>query len=65
MSDPKEKLECGDTLGNGDTYICEQDTCQVCCPHDEFEHYECLICGYEKCPGEDIDAAEYYIDTER
>lgn len=42
---------------------CDDTACQECCPHDEFDHYICLDCGYEKCPGEDIDAAEY--DYER
>ena len=44
---------------------CGHDDCQECCPHDEFDHYICMACGYEKCPGEDIDAAEYAFDTER
>lgn len=41
------------------------DVCQECCEHFEFDHYICLDCGYEKCPGEDIDAAEYHLDPER
>ena len=44
---------------------CEEKDCQDCCTHDEFDHYICLDCGYEKDPGEDIDAAEYIVDPER
>lgn len=47
------------------TEYCGDDKCQTCCPHDEFDHYICLDCGYEKCPGGDIDAAEYIFDPER
>lgn len=38
---------------------CEAPECQECCPHTEFDHYMCVDCGFEKCPGDDIDAAEY------
>jgi len=41
------------------------EECKECCPHDEFDHYICIECGYEKCPGEDIDAAEYLLDPDR
>jgi hypothetical protein len=41
---------------------CEKEDCQECCEHDEFDHYICLDCGYEKCPGDDIDAAEYALE---
>jgi hypothetical protein len=41
------------------------ESCQECCPHCEFDHYICLDCGYEKCPGEDIDRAMDIIDTDR
>ena len=37
------------------------ESCQECCSHNEFDHYICLDCGYEKCPGEDIDAIEYAL----
>ena len=40
---------------------CGQDKCQLCCPHDEYDHWICLDCGHEKDPGEDIDAAMDYI----
>jgi hypothetical protein len=44
---------------------CGEVQCQQCCPHDEYDHYICLDCGYEKDPGEDIDAAmDYYKDNE-
>lgn len=50
-----------DCTENGEP--CEQDKCQICCPHDEFDHYICLDCGYEKDPGGDIDDAyERYRD---
>lgn len=42
---------------------CEDRTCQECCEHNEFDHYICLDCGYEKDPGEDIDnAIDYFED---
>jgi len=40
---------------------CKSD-CQECCPHDEFEHDMCLDCGYERDPGEAIDAAMAYFE---
>lgn len=40
-------------------YATSGNSCQACCPHQEFDHYICLDCEYEKCPGDDIDAAEY------
>lgn len=41
-----------------DTYKdCGIDECQECCPHDEFDHDQCLACGYERDPGAAIDAA--------
>lgn len=52
-------LECEDSQ------FVEGEPCQECCPHNEFEHFTCLDCGYEKCPGDCIDRAEYYIDPER
>lgn len=52
MSDTKELLECGDLMGNGDEYICEEEGCKKCCPHDEFDHYICLDCGYEGEPSD-------------
>lgn len=52
------KKNCG-----GDN--CQAEGCQDCCPHDEFDHYICLDCGYEKDPGGDIDAAyEFMRDQE-
>ena len=41
---------------------CEDKECQECCPHDEFDHWVCIDCGYEKDPGEDIDRAMDYFD---
>lgn len=41
---------------------CEEEGCQDCCQHGEFDHYICMDCGYEKCPGDDIDAAEYALE---
>lgn len=41
---------------------CEDVTCQKCCTHEEFDHYVCMDCGYEKDPGEDIDRATDYFD---
>lgn len=40
----------------------EDGSCQECCPHNEYDHYICMDCGYEKCPGEDIDAAMDYME---
>lgn len=34
---------------------CEKEDCQVCCPHDDMEHYMCSACGYETDPGDEID----------
>jgi hypothetical protein len=48
-------MKCPNTKGNEE--YCDDMSCQTCCPHDEFDHYMCLDCGYEKDPGEDIDAA--------
>jgi len=45
--------------------VCEERHCQDCCPHDERDHFICLDCGHEQCPGELIDAMEYWIDPER
>lgn len=39
---------------------CEQQDCQQCCPHDEFDHDICLDCGYEHDPGIAIDRAMDY-----
>ena len=47
-----------------DDVSCNEQDCQICCPHDEFDHYICLDCGYEKDPGEDIDAAMDYLDND-
>ncbi len=44
---------------------CEMERCQACCPHDEFDHYVCMDCDYEKCPGDDIDAAELQYGDDR
>jgi hypothetical protein len=41
---------------------CANESCQECCEHNEFDHYICLDCGYEKDPGEDIDAAMDYLE---
>lgn len=42
---------------------CEEEGCQACCPHDEYDHYICLDCGHEKCPGVDIDAAMDFLES--
>lgn len=44
---------------------CEDGICQECCPHNEYDHDICLDCGYERDPGEAIDAAEYSYGDER
>ena len=36
---------------------CDELDCQLCCPHDEYDHDMCLDCGYERDPGEAIDRA--------
>jgi len=41
-----------------------QEECQECFPH-EYDHYICMYCEHKKCPGDDIDAAEYLFDPER
>lgn len=56
MSDTNEPLECGDTLGNGDVYACEQEGCQTCCEH-QYDDHCCLNCGKERDYGAEIDAA--------
>ncbi len=40
---------------------CEAPECQACCPHDEFDHFVCMDCGYEQDPGAAIDRAMDYI----
>lgn len=57
--------EGGNPLASVDAGHCNEHDCQHCCPHDEHDHYVCLDCGKELDPGEDIDAAELYFDTER
>lgn len=47
------------------TEYCGDDTCMECCPHDEKEHFQCIECGKEFCPGEAIDAAEIMYGDER
>ena len=44
---------------------CEELECQDCCTHDEHDHYICLYCEKELCPGSFIDAAEYAYGEER
>lgn len=56
--------ESGNLVEIGESY-CEEEKCQSCCPHDEFDQCICLACDYEKCPGEDIDAAEYTFGGDR
>jgi len=51
----------GKCEGGNDTYdgseSCEEEKCQECCPHDEWDHDQCMYCEKERCPGEAIDAA--------
>lgn len=57
-----------DTCENGNPAVdgvCEVDDCTACCAHDDRDHGICIQCGHEQCPGELIDAAEYYLDPER
>lgn len=44
---------------------CEEIECQDCCQHGEWDHDMCLDCGYERCPGAEIDRAMDSIDEER
>ena len=44
---------------------CEEESCQVCCPHDEHDHFICLACGKELDPGQFIDAAEILWGPDR
>ena len=53
--------ECIITAGSDE---CINESCQECCPH-EFDHDQCMDCGYERDPGDAIDAAEYAYDPER
>ena len=36
---------------------CENEKCQECCPHDEWDHDQCMYCEKERCPGLAIDRA--------
>lgn len=53
---PKHCADCGEDLN-------PDGVCRECCTHDEYDHYICLNCGHEKCPGEDIDAAMDALDA--
>lgn len=43
---------------------CEDLKCQQWCEHDEDDHYICLDCGDEKCPGDDVYPAGHILDIE-
>jgi len=49
-------------MKHDENVLCDDIECKQCCEHDEFDHYVCLDCGYEKDPGEDIDAAMDYLE---
>jgi len=38
-----------------DYKTCEDEECQECCTHDEFDHYICLYCGKEFEPADFFD----------
>lgn len=42
----------------------ENDECQECCPHDEFDHGHCLCCGKD-CTDNLVGAAEAYFEGDR
>lgn len=67
MSSPiPERFFCeGGHPAETDGGPCEVETCQKCCVHDDMDHYICPSCEYEKCPGDDIDAAEYLFGGDR
>ena len=44
---------------------CGEVTCQQCCTHDERDHGVCMDCGHEQDPGEAIDRAMDYLESER
>ena len=48
---------------NGDA--CEVEGCQECCEHWEWDHDQCMDCGFERDPGEAIDRAMDSMDEER
>lgn len=41
---------------------CEDEKCQECCPHDEWDHDQCMDCEKERCPGIAIDRAMDYLE---
>lgn len=37
--------------------LCDDEDCQICCPHDEYDHGICLDCGLDRT--EDLAADAY------
>lgn len=47
-------------MKNEECLGCDEHECMECCPHDEWDHDQCMDCGKERCPGEAIDRAMDY-----
>ena len=47
-----------------DNVECDGETCQECCPHDEFDHGICLACDKD-CTDDLAGRAESYYEGDR